>query len=224
MNSRIILPLDNLKWDDAKEIVKKTSGLVWGYKVRRVLLEKGLKIISTIGRHGKVMVDFKLYDIPSAITESLREHFINGATVSTVHCSADYNTEDSMLIPPVKIAGVTILTSMKFESFSKYYRGPEIIDTVKEMVKSSIDKHYGYVVCSPLELEFLIDTLIAKICPGIRPMWYDKDDDQDRVSSPSYAIKNGATLLVIGRPILTSSNMVDAIKRTNDEVESAFYV
>lgn len=221
MENRIILPLDNIKWADAKEIIKKTSGLVWGYKVRKVLLEKGLKIIPSIARHGKVMVDFKLYDIPSAITESLREHFINGTTTSTVHCTADYSSEDSMLIPPIKIAGVTILTSMKFESFSKYYKGPEIIDTVREMVKSAVDKKYGYIVCSPLELEFLQEMSIAKICPGIRPMWYDKDDDQDRVSSPSYAIKNGATHLVIGRPILNNVNMVDAIKRTNDEINSA---
>ena len=70
MKSRIILPLDHTPYDRAIEIMKKTSGLVWGYKLRRSILEEGLGVIGEVKKYGHVMLDFKLYDIPSAMTES----------------------------------------------------------------------------------------------------------------------------------------------------------
>jgi len=44
------------------------------------------------------------------------------------------------------------------------------------------------------------------------------EDDQKRTVTPKEAIVNGADLLVIGRPILSSNNIVDSLKRTNDEI------
>lgn len=217
--NRIILPLDNLSWSETKPILEKTQGLVWGYKLRKVILEKSIGIIDRIKDYGNVMIDFKLYDIPMAITESLHEHFDCGALISTVHCTAQY--EPNGTLDPVGIVGVTILTSFSDEQFKKYYKGPEIIDTVREMVWFAKNNKYGYIVCSPLELEFLKDIKIIKICPGIRPLWYDKSDDQRRVSTPSYAIKNGAGLLVIGRPLLNVPNIKEAIYKTNLEISKA---
>ncbi len=222
MTKRIILPLDNLNWKDASVIIQKTSEYVWGYKIRKVILQNGLKVIEEIKHlsHGQanIMVDFKLYDIPMAITECLMDHIAFGADISTVHCTASYEPHPD--IPPDKIVGVTILTSMRGEDFQKYYRGPGIIDTVKQMVKDAEKFQYGYIVCSPLELEFLKDFKIKKICPGIRPEWYTKDDDQIRVSTPAGATADGADLLVIGRPILEAHDMVEAIWKTHEEIMS----
>lgn len=219
MKNRIILPLDNMDIDAAVKIMEETKGMVWGYKVRRIILDEDISIIKDLKQFGNIMVDFKLYDIPSAITESLQKHFKNGADISTVHCSSDYVPDD--IIDNTGIAGVTILTSMTGESFNKYYKGPEILHTVIEMAKNAVEHGYGYLVCSPLELEFLHDIKIIKICPGIRPNWYDKSDDQNRVSTPSYAIKNGAGLLVIGRPILNAKDKQKAIHQTNMEISDA---
>lgn len=216
MKNRIILPLDNMDIDIAFKIMRETKGMVWGYKVRKIIIDEGISVIRDLKQYGNIMVDFKLYDIPSAITESLQTHFRDGADISTIHCSSDYIPDDN--VSNLRIAGVTILTSMTGESFNKYYRGPEILHTVIEMAKNAAEHDYGYLVCSPLELEFLNNIKIIKICPGIRPVWYDKSDDQDRVSTPSYAIKNGAGLLVIGRPILSALDRQKAIVQTNNEI------
>lgn len=216
--NRIILPLDNLSWDEALPIMRATRGFVWGYKVRKIILEMGIDIIPDIKEFGNVMVDFKLYDIPSAISESLKLHFEYSADISTIHCTAQYLPDVG--VQSNKIAGVTILTSFSQE-ISNYYKDIDIKDLVYTMTIDAYGSNFGYVVCSPLELIRINELAIKKITPGIRPEWYSTPDDQNRVSTPSAAIKNGADLLVIGRPLLRAENIADAIKMTNDEINSA---
>jgi orotidine-5'-phosphate decarboxylase len=62
------------------------------------------------------------------------------------------------------------------------------------------------VVCSPLEIDRIRaglgpDPLI--VVPGIRRPG-DEAGDQRRTASPSEAVRQGATHLVVGRPILTA--------------------
>ena len=58
------------------------------------------------------MIDFKLYDIPSAMNESLLIHKNMGATISTIHCSSDYTPLNEL---SSMIAGVTILSSLPWK-------------------------------------------------------------------------------------------------------------
>ena len=81
--------------------------------------------------------------------------------------------------------------------------------------------YYEYLVCSAQDLEPIRAVGIKKICPGIRPRWYLRDDDQARTATPAEAVKNGADLLVIGRPILKSDDLVGAVQRTNAEIAAA---
>ena len=64
------------------------------------------------------------------------------------------------------------------------------------------------IVCSPLEIETLRRILpeeISLVTPGIRPS-NSAQDEQKRVMTPSAAAKLGANFLVIGRPILASTD------------------
>lgn len=216
--NRIILPLDDLSWEDALPIIKATSGMVWGYKIRKVVLEMGIDIISEIKQYGNVMVDFKLYDIPSAMTESLKYHIQCGADITTVHCTAQYAPTPD--VDSKKLAGVTILTSFGPEVFNYYDDSQSIEQLVEAMCLDCNVQQFGYLVCSPLELKRISGYGIKKITPGIRPEWYSPEDDQERVSTPANAIAAGADLLVIGRPILTAGNIITAIEQTNEEIES----
>lgn len=220
MNNRIILPLDNLSVEESIEIMELTQGLVWGYKLRRQIVLEGIEFVSKAKKFGNIMLDFKLYDIPSAMTESLALHFLAGADISTIHCT-------SCFVPPSNgtgIAGVTILTSFLQGDFEDTYNQKDIDDLVERMTEKASLRKYEYLVCSPLSLPVIKHINIKKICPGIRPHWYSEDDDQLRVSSPKYAIQNGADLLVIGRPILNQPSpekIVESINKTNDEIEKA---
>ena len=235
--NKIILPLDNKPIQESLDIAKMTSGLVWGYKLRRQILDKGINIISAFKEYGNVMVDFKLYDIPSAMTESLEMHQEAGADISTIHCTSVYYPPgtvpaDNNNIATVShlnnmIAGVTILTSMTEDDHAMFYevtdgRGDtryEIKDTINNMADFADKWCYGNIVCSPKDVHTISKLGLRRICPGIRPLWYQVNDDQNRTMTPTGAIKAGADLLVIGRPLLRTDNIVDAIKRTNEEIE-----
>jgi orotidine-5'-phosphate decarboxylase len=49
------------------------------------------------------------------------------------------------------------------------------------------------------------------ITPGIRPEG-SAVHDQSRIATPATAIRAGADYLVIGRPIMTSSNPLDSLE------------
>ena len=84
------------------------------------------------------------------------------------------------------------------------------------------------IISSPLELEFLgkeeeLRSLL-KVTPGIRPEWMPAYD-QRRTMTPAQAIKAGATMLVIGRPITQPPTEIgtptDAVKKIMEEIASA---
>ncbi len=225
--SRIILPLDNMSMVRAREVIEETKNEVWGYKVRKLILEHGLKCLDFIRGYGKIIVDFKHYDIPMAMDECVRMEIAEGADITTVHMSADWEPFDET---KSHVAGVTILTSMKLTQYIKHYhifeKGHDVIGAVPTMVYQMACQaaryDYGSIVCSATDLDRLRDVHIQKICPGIRPKWSCVlGDDQSRITTPSQAIKNGADLLVIGRPILQAKSINEAVKRTNDEINEA---
>lgn len=219
MENRIILPLDHIAWDRAHAIMRRTEGLVWGYKIRRSVLENGLKIVAEIKHYGRVMLDFKLFDIPSAMTESLKLHMASGVDITTVHCTSGYEPEAHGLARE-RIAGVTILTSMDQREFGRYYKGRTLRQMVEKMASDAVSR-YAYLVCSAADLARIRRLNLKKICPGIRPGWYRQADDQERTATPAEAIKNGADLLVIGRPLLAADDIAAAVRRTNDEIAAA---
>jgi orotidine-5'-phosphate decarboxylase len=110
-----------------------------------------------------------------------------------------------------RLWAVTVLTSQVTD--------PTVVrDRALLAQKSGIDG----VISSPHEIE-----LIKKACgkdfsvitPGIR-MATDAKNDQQRIATPSMAIKAGADFIVVGRPIIEASDPVDAAKRVTEEIES----
>jgi orotidine-5'-phosphate decarboxylase len=165
------------------------------------------------------MLDFKLYDIPSAMTETLALHTAAGADITTVHCTSGYEPAAHGLAAD-RIAGVTILTSMRAEDFRRYYRGESPQQMVRQMAVEAVSR-YAYLVCSAADLAAVRTLAIKKVCPGIRPLWYRGTDDQRRTATPAEAIRGGADLLVVGRPLLGADDVAGAIAATNEEIENA---
>ena len=102
-----------------------------------------------------------------------------------------------------KLIGVTILTSMNEHSFSEQGISLKVEQQVINL--STLAKECGLdgVVCSPLEakdVKIKCGQDFLTIVPGIRPK-NSIDDDQKRVLTPREAIRNGADILVVGRPI-----------------------
>ena len=123
------------------------------------------------------------------------------------------------LIPPTLLA-VTVLTSISTRSLAFELKVPlEMLDYVQQMALMAQDSGIGGCVCSPLEIEGIrqvCDDLIL-VCPGVRPTWAAKGDQQ-RVMTPGDAIKAGANYLVIGRPITQADDPASAFGRICEEI------
>ena len=110
----------------------------------------------------------------------------------------------------------SILTSLK-ESDTLTLFSNSIHNQIKNLFKLAKKVNLDGIVCSPLELELantVLDANSIKITPGIRDI--DRKDDQARTMNAKDAAKQGATFLVIGRPITESNNPLIIIKRINN--------
>jgi orotidine-5'-phosphate decarboxylase len=76
------------------------------------------------------------------------------------------------------------------------------------------------LVCSPHEVSTVRSVVgpdMTLVVPGIRPAWAEAGD-QKRFMTPKEALRAGADLLVIGRPITGATNPADAARRIAHEL------
>lgn len=180
----------------------------------------GSTIIDKINTlNGSVFLDLKFYDIPNTVYKTIRnfdsmfEKPYRSIEMLTVHAiDADVIKAAVDASNGIAIIGVTLLTSNSSEN---------ALDIVKERTELALTFGAAGIVCSPREVkeirqEFGNDFKI--ITPGIRPSWYNNKDDQNRVGTPKQVIDDGATYMVVGRPITNSDNPREAALRILDEL------
>jgi len=235
MDSRLILALDGMSMAAAIDVAKLTRDYVWGFKMNDLLVDEGIVGAKRIAEIARVMWDPKLFDIPNTMTNYLKKYKAAGAEIVTVHARAKYRAPEEF--GPM-LAGVTVLTSdleedLKEDICACVYSNecgdvdlhPDIITRlVKHYTHKMIMFGYGHIVCSAQIVKHTKGFNIKKICPAIRPRWsIVEGDDQnpDLIATPKQAILNGATYLVIGRPIMKAPDILEAIHKTNAEVEEA---
>lgn len=215
LNIEDALTLTSMILQEQKDIEKK---LIWGVKINTALLHDGAHLINILKKHDvRVMADPKLFDIPNTMHDSLKVLEMAGADITTVHASANYLPSEDL--DASKIAGVTVLTSFDEELCKMIYNN-SIENTILNLALLAEKNGYGYLVCAPTDLELLKSIKIKKICPGVRPLWASNKHDQKMVTTPQEALKNGATYVVIGRPIIEAENPLDALLRLNEDIEN----
>lgn len=207
---KIIIALDGISKKEALRTARILKGHVWGFKINDLLFEDG-KIIGKLKEFGKVFADAKLYDIPNTVAHSVAKLSKAGADLITVHASGGVGMMKAAksVAQYGKILGVTLLTSRS--AINK----KEFLKLVQDIKKAELDG----VVCSAHELKYLRNTQLLKVVPGIRPKWYVKKDDQSRTATPREAINLGTDFIVIGRPILNSSDPRNAVLRILSELK-----
>ncbi len=222
----IIVALDGVTFNSAREggtlsVLSKAreKGMIWGIKINDMLYSGDVtKIMSSLKDEFKlgVMVDVKLHDIPSTMENSISKLVNAGANIVTIHCSSNYRPKNTELLK--YIAGVTALTSFTNLEIKWIYD-----KTHEEIVRAFSDialmNNYGYVVGSVKDMSLIQDNPLKKICTGVRPAWYRERHDQVRISSIREALRLDADYIVIGRPITTAENLMDAIERIHKELQ-----
>jgi orotidine-5'-phosphate decarboxylase len=210
----IIAALDNISRKEALKIAKSLKGVVWGFKINDLLFQDP-KIIKQLKKFGYVFADAKLHDIPNTVANSVSRLDLLGADMITVHASGGIKMMQAAknVSRKSKIIAVTVLTSDPNVSSV----GKQVFGLTNDALKAGMDG----VVCSALELKYLSRKKILKIVPGIRPKWYQKQDDQKRTATPSEALESGADFIVVGRPITKSKNPVQAVAKILKEIKQS---
>jgi len=231
----IIFPLDVPSAGDAKHYIGLLSEHVGMFKVGLELFIRSgpevIKMIKDLSAAG-IFLDLKLHDIPTTVQRAMGSIAGLGVNLATVHCGET----PEMLKAAVAgssgktgVLGVTVLTSVspldiKRAGFENQYY-TDISKLVLKRAETAKDAGCAGVVCSGLEAKMIKNAFgkeFLAVTPGIRPAWsIDKKDDQQRVSTPADAIKNGSDYLVIGRPIRDSKDPVSAAVKTAEEIKAA---
>ena len=179
-----------------------------------------------------IFLDLKLHDIPATVRRAMESIADLGVNLTTVHCGETSEMLKAAVAGSSEktgVLGVTVLTSVsafdiKKAGFENQYYA-DITKLVLKRAETAKDAGCAGVVCSGLEVKMIkkaFEKEFLAVTPGIRPSWSVKGkDDQQRVTTPADAIKNGSDYLVIGRPIRDAKDPVSAAVMTAEEIESA---
>jgi orotidine-5'-phosphate decarboxylase len=167
----------------------------------------GPSVVETVrgGTGVGLFLDLKLHDIPNTVAGAARSVARLKPKYLTVHASggADMVRAAVEAAPDVTIAAVTVLTSLGDTSLEQIGMAGPSTDAVRRLAALAVGAGAGALVCSPQEVAAVraeVGPGVVLITPGVRPAGSDAQD-QARIATPEQALKNGADLLVIGRPI-----------------------
>lgn len=227
---RLIVALDVPSASEARVLANQLRGSCKWVKVGMELyIAAGNAIVEELVRQGfSVFLDLKLHDIPNTVVGAVRSAATAGASLLTVHASGG----PAMLTAAAQAAAklrnhprllaVTVLTSMDASQLAAV--GVNASPAVQVLRLARLAKASGIdgLVCSAEEVRALRSELGPQaflVTPGIRPTGSSMGD-QKRVAIPAEAIRAGADMLVIGRPITQASNPAKAAETILAEIAS----
>jgi orotidine-5'-phosphate decarboxylase len=226
-DSRLIVALDQPTIESASAIVDALGDTVSFYKIGLQLIPiGGMELSAKLKAAGKqVFLDYKLHDIPATVEKATRSLSGAGADLVTVHAepavmrAAAAGREHSDL----KILGVTVMTCYDDAMLTEMGYAHGARDLVLRRVEQALEAGIDGIVSSALEAaeirkQFGDDFLI--VTPGIRPAGSDAGD-QKRVATPKLALTEGATHLVVGRPIHGATDPAEAARAIVAEMSLA---
>jgi len=232
-DNRLIVALDFHTLADVKAFVEKLGDTVSYYKVGMELFYSvGTDVICYLREAKKeIFLDLKLHDIPNTTAEGLCSLMRLGATILDVHASGGYTmmktaadrvrSEAAALgIVRPKLLAITVLTSIDQADWSGLGQTTGIQEQVVRLAKLAQKAGMDGVVASPMEAAAIrqaCGSAFMIVTPGVRPAGASVDD-QSRIATPAQALENGASHLVIGRPIRTAQDPVAAARKIVEEM------
>jgi orotidine-5'-phosphate decarboxylase len=170
-------------------------------------LRYGPTVVATVrgGSGVRVFLDLKLHDIPNTVAGAARAVAKLRPEILTVHAAGGSDMIKAAVeaAPGTMIAAVTLLTSIGDKDLAELGVDGSVSDTVRRLAVLAVGAGARGLVCSPQEVAAVraeVGPDILLITPGIRAAGATSDD-QARIATPEEALKAGADLLVVGRPI-----------------------
>ncbi len=218
MSNPIYLALDVPRLDTAKALVEKVKAHIGGVKL-------GLEFFCAHGAHGireiaqcglPIFLDLKLHDIPNTVAGAIYAINPFQPGIITVHANggrAMMEDAKAAAADGTKVIGVTMLTSLDARDLERTGVTGSPHDQVMRMADLAQTAGLDGIVCSGHE----VAAVHAQwkdghfVVPGLRLQGAAKGD-QKRVVTPRQARDDGASILVIGRPISRADDPVAAAR------------
>jgi len=199
----IILALDVDSLEAARALLESLRGAVGAVKVGKELFTAAGPAAVTLCREAgfDVFLDLKYHDIPNTVAGAVRAASKLGVRWISVHTSggaemlraaAAARDEAPVELRP-RLLGITVLTSLPVND------PEEVVERALLAQRCGLDG----AVASPQEVARLRAACgpdFDLVIPGVRPAGA-ATGDQKRVATPEAALRDGASHLVIGRPI-----------------------
>ncbi|RPF70629.1 orotidine-5'-phosphate decarboxylase [Aurantiacibacter spongiae] len=218
MSNPVYLALDLPQLAGAKALAEKVRGHVGGLKL-------GLEFFCAHGAHGvheirelglPVFLDLKLHDIPNTVAGAMQALHVLEPAIVTVHAGGGRAMmEDAKAAAGenCKVVAVTLLTSMDGRDLERTGVAGTAHDQVMRLAGLAQDAGLDGIVCSGHEVKAVHDSWRDGffVVPGLRPGG-KPTADQKRVVTPRQARDDGASVLVIGRPISRADDPLAAAR------------
>jgi orotidine-5'-phosphate decarboxylase len=214
----IFVAIDTPSLERAKLLAEQVRANAGGVKL-------GLEFFSANGPAGvaailelgvPVFLDVKLHDIPNTVAKSVQALAPLEPAVLTVHAAggrAMLEAAKAAAPARTKVVAVTVLTSLDGEDLRSIGVSSEPREQVERLAKLARSAGLDGIVCSGAEVAAARAAWPDGffVVPGVRPAGGDVSD-QKRVVTPRQALDDGASILVIGRPITAADDPVTALR------------
>lgn len=212
MTSPIYIAIDTPDLERAKELTASVRHHVGGLKL-------GLEFFCANGHHGvhemmkfglPIFLDLKLHDIPNTVAKAIQALHLLEPAILTVHASggrAMLEDAKAAANSGTKVVAVTVLTSLDDRDLNDVGVADKPDDQVERLTRLARDAGLDGIVCSGHEVATARKLWPEGffVVPGVRPI-NGKTGDQKRAVTPREAIDNGASIIVVGRPITQASD------------------
>jgi orotidine-5'-phosphate decarboxylase len=218
MSNPLYVAIDTPYLDDALDLIKKVKAHVGGVKL-------GLEFFCANGHHGvhelqkigmPIFLDLKLHDIPNTVAKAMQAINALEPAIVTIHAAGGRAMmEDAKAAAGAhtKVVAVTVLTSLDDHDLTRIGVSDTPDLQVARLAALAQEAGLDGIVCSGHEVKAVRRNWKDGffVVPGLRPAGAAMGD-QKRAVTPRQARDDGASVLVIGRPITKAEDPDEAAR------------
>ena len=216
--SPIYVAIDTPDLARARDIARAVRGVAGGIKL-------GLEFFAANGPAGvaelgefemPIFLDLKLHDIPNTVAKAVQALMPLEPVILTVHAAggrAMLENAKAAASPRTRVVAVTVLTSLDEKDLAAAGMKGSPADQVTRLAALAQSAGLDGIVCSGEEVRAARKAWPDGffVVPGVR-LKGSGLADQKRVVTPRAAIDDGASILVIGRPITDADDPSAAVR------------
>jgi orotidine-5'-phosphate decarboxylase len=230
---RLIVALDVPTGREALSLARRLQGRTGMVKVGLELFcAEGPALVRELQRFTPVFLDLKLHDIPTTVGRALEALLPLDPMLVNVHAQGGPAMLEAAARAVrshreaggrTRLLAVTVLTSLDREALARMGHASDPGDLALDLARLARETGCDGVVCSAQEAAAVREACgeaFHRLTPGIRPRG-QAAQDQARVLTPAQALREGATWLVVGRPITRAPDPAQAAQDILQEMGEA---